>query len=113
MNQVQSSPLHPMLALFRPLVATREIELLADAINAALDVSYRGLSVYAYARFGKSEGVTYLVDHPQWLGTRMAALRTIIMPKAEKRTDGSFISTLLNCFNVRVSPRTTPRKLPL
>lgn len=110
MKQTQTPQLHPMLALFRPLVATREIELLSDAINAALDVSYRGLSVYAYARFGKSEGVTYLVDHPQWLGSRMAALRTLIMPKTDKRTDGSFISTLLNCFNVRVSPRTTPNE---
>jgi hypothetical protein len=81
---------------------------LADAINAALDVSYRGLAVYAYARVGKSEGVTYLVSHSQWLGPRKAALRALVMPNAEKRTDGSFISTLLNCFNIKVSLRTTP-----
>lgn len=108
MNAPEQPALHPMLELFRPIVATHEIERLSDAINAALDVSYRGLSVFAFARFGKTEGITYLFRNQEWLGERKAALRTLIMPKADKRTDGSFISTLLNAFKVRVSPRSTP-----
>lgn len=108
MNARPQQSIHPMLGLFRPTVATREIEHLSDAINAALDVSYRGLSVYAFARFGKTEAITYLISHPEWIAPREAALRSLIMPKADKRTDGSFISTLLYAFKVRVSPRSTP-----
>lgn len=100
------SSTHPMLRMFRPSVATREIELLADAINSSLDVSYRGLSVYAYARYGKTEGVAFLTKHQEWLGVRRAALRMISISSPEKR-DGNFISNLLSCLEVRVSPRAT------
>ncbi|HEX7323794.1 MAG TPA: hypothetical protein VF292_00380 [Rhodanobacteraceae bacterium] len=99
---------HPMLELLRPAVATREIESLSNAILVALEMSYRGIGVYAYARFGKSEAATYLRVHKEWLGRHAAAILSFLSPLADKRTDGSFASTLLTGLNVRISSKSTP-----
>lgn len=99
---------HPMLELLRPTVATREIESLSNAILVALEASYRGICVYAYARFGKSEAATYLRLHKEWLGRHEAAILSFLCPLADKRTDGSFTSTLLIGLNVRISSKSTP-----
>lgn len=42
MNAIIDLLLHPLLQLFRPLIATHSIERVADAINAAIDMGYRG-----------------------------------------------------------------------
>ena len=99
---------HPMLELLRPTVATREIESLSNAILVALEASYRGIGVYAYARFGKSQAAEYLRLHKEWLGRHKAAILSFLSPLADKRTDGSFASTLLTGLKVRTSTKSTP-----
>lgn len=102
---------HPMLELLRPSVATREIEGLANAVLLALEASYRGMCVHAYARFGKTQAAKYLRDHREWLGRHKAAMLTFECPRAEKRTDSSFVATLLTAFRVRYSNKSRPHEL--
>lgn len=111
MNALLDVLLHPLLQLFRPLIATSAIERLADAINAAIDMGYRGLGVYGFARFGKTESITYLMDHPFWLEARPAALLRIDAPDSHKRTDNSFYQSLLTLLGVRVPSRAQPDEL--
>jgi len=100
-----------MLDLLRPSVATREIEALANAVLLAIEASYRGMCVYAYGRFGKTEAAKYLRDHREWLGRHKAAMRSFECPKADRRTDSSFVSTLLTGFRVRHSNKSRPHEL--
>lgn len=102
---------HPLLELFRPLIATYSIERVADAINAAIDMGYRGLGIYGFARFGKTESITYLINHPFWLAQRPAALLRVDAPDTHKRTDSSFFKSLLNLLAVRMPLRATPDEL--
>ena len=111
MNAHSHEAIHPMLDLLRPTVATREIEKLSDAIMLALEASYRGICVYSFARFGKTEAITYLRLHRKWLKEYKAAILTLECPKADKRTDGSFTSILLTWFKVRYSLKATPHEL--
>lgn len=105
------TPLHPLLEVFRPNVATPAIEDLADAILSTLDQGYRGLSVYGFARFGKTEAARYLMDHPEWLKDRPAALRSIEATDEKKRTDRTFYLNILNELRVRIPSRSTPAQL--
>lgn len=111
MNAQLNIPQHPLLQLFRPIVATRSIEGLADAINSALDMGYRGLGVYGFARFGKTEAMTYLIAHTEWLRERVAALICVDAPDTHKRTDSSFYKTLLTLLGVRIPPHAAPDEL--
>lgn len=111
MSMNDSTGLHPLLELFRPIIATASIERLADAVNAALDVSYRGLGVYGFGRIGKTEAVNYLVNHPQWLAARSAALLQIDAPDSRKRTDNTFYQSLLTLLGIRIPPRAVPDEL--
>lgn len=97
--------LHPLLQLFRPLVATNAIERLADAIKAAIDAGYRGLSVFGFARFGKTQSITYLMEHVNWLAGRTAALLRVDASEARKRTDRTFYQSLLATLGVRIPSR--------
>ncbi|OJY95741.1 MAG: hypothetical protein BGP25_13330 [Lysobacterales bacterium 63-13] len=97
--------MHPLLQLFRPIVATNAIERLADAVNAAIDAGYRGLSVFGFARFGKTQAITYLMDHLGWLGNRAAALLRVDASEARKRTDRTFYQSLLATLGVRIPSR--------
>ena len=111
MNTCTAEFQHPMLDLLRPTVATREIEELANAILLALEASYRGMCVYSYGRFGKTEAARYLRDHRAWLGRHKAAMLSFECPKAEKRTDSSFVATLLTGFKIRYSNKSRPHEL--
>jgi hypothetical protein len=111
MNAKPKLTLHPLLRLFRPTVATRSIERLADAINSSLDMGYRGLSVYGFARFGKTEGKNYLIQYPEWLFPRTAALLQIDVPDTHKRTDRSFYQSFLTLLGLRIPNRATPDEL--
>lgn len=111
MNSLLDIMLHPLLQLFRPLIATPSIERVADAINAAIDMGYRGLCVFGFARFGKTESITYLIDHMFWLNDRPAALLRVDAPDTHKRTDSSFFQSLLTLLGVRIPPRANPDEL--
>ncbi|WP_297833535.1 ATP-binding protein [Thermomonas sp.] len=111
MNAIIDLLLHPLLQLFRPLIATHPIERVADAINAAIDMGYRGLGVFGFARFGKTESITYLIDHPFWLAQRPAAMLRVDAPDTHKRTDSSFFRSLLTLLGVRVPLRANPDEL--
>mgnify|MGYP003583718545 CR=1 FL=1 len=102
---------HPLLHLFRPSIATRPIELLADAINAAIDAGYRGIGVYGFARFGKTEAQCYLCNHTEWMGQRLGALLMLDAPETHKRTDSTFFQSLLTLFGVRIPARSNPDQL--
>ena len=113
MNAIVIEPCHPLAQLFRPSIATPAIEALADAINSALDVGYRGLSVYGFARFGKTEGISYLVSHPKWIEPRRAAMLRIDAPEASKRSDSGFYRSTLTLLGVRRPARAEPEDLCL
>lgn len=102
---------HPLLQLFRPTIATHAIEHLADAIHAAIDVGYRGIGVYGYARFGKTEATCYLCDHREWLGRRGAAIIQIDAPDTRKRSDSTFFQSLLTLLRAPVPLRANPDQL--
>ena len=111
MNAILDVLLHPLLQLFRPTIATNAIERLADAINAAIDIGYRGICVFGFARFGKTESITYLMDHRLWLAARPAALLRVDSPDSHKRTDSSFYKSLLTLLGVRIPARAQPDEL--
>lgn len=111
MNTLLSPAMHPLLQLFRPIMATYSIEMLADAINSALDIGYRGLGVYGYARFGKTESITYLMTHAEWLKDRRAALLRLDAPDTRKRTDSSYYQSWLTLLGVRIPARAGPDAL--
>jgi hypothetical protein len=104
---VTLSTTHPMEELFRPTVATNPIERIADAIHAALDVGYRGLGIYGFARFGKSEAVSYLINHPEWLHDRKAAFFCIDAPDGHTRSDTLFLRMYMATLGLRTPPRAT------
>lgn len=108
---VTLSATHPMEALFRPTVATNPIERTADAIHAALDVGYRGIGIYGFARFGKSEAVSYLIQHPGWLRDRKAAFFCIDAPDGHKRSDTLFLRMYMACLGLRTPLRATQVEL--
>lgn len=109
--RTEVAPAHPLLHDFRPSVATPAIEGLADAILLALEQGYRGLSVYGFARFGKTEAVRYLVDHPFWLKGRPAALLFIEATDQTKRTDKTFYTSVLSELGIGIPSRVRPEKL--
>jgi hypothetical protein len=99
---------HPLMQLFRPPVATRAIEALADAINSALDAAYRGLCVYGFARHGKTEALDYLAAHRSWIPARRpAVILSLDAPNTSKRTDTTFYQALLTAFRVPTAARAT------
>lgn len=102
---------HPLLQLFRPTIATHAIEQLADAIHAAIDVGYRGIGVYGFARFGKTEATCYLCDHQEWLGRRSAAILQVDAPDTRKRSDSTFFQSLLTLLRAPVPLRANPDQL--
>lgn len=102
---------HPLLDLFRPTVATPAIERLCDAILAALDAGYRGVGVYGFARFGKTEATNYIRDRKQWLEPRKAAITAIDAPDNRKRSDASCFQWLLATLGVRMPARATTDQL--
>ncbi|RDS83606.1 ATP-binding protein [Dyella monticola] len=112
MNAVAAFPMpHPLEQLFRPTVATNPIERLADAINSALDVGYRGLGIFGFARFGKSEAVQYLMHHPEWMGDRRAAFFRMDAPDGHKRSDTTFFKMCMALLGVRIPARATQVEL--
>lgn len=110
-DQEQQSTAHPLLDLFRPTVATPAIERLADAILSALDAGYRGLGVYGYARFGKTEATNYVIERTDWLRERRAAITAIDAPESRKRSDSSCFQWLLSTLGVRMPARATTDQL--
>ena len=102
---------HPLEMLFRPIVATHSIERVADAINSALDAGYRGIGIYGFARFGKSETVNYLMSHPEWLGDRKAAFFRMDAPDGSKRSDTMFFKMFMAMLGLRIPARTTQVEL--
>lgn len=104
-------PRHPMLELLRPTVATREIERLTNGTVLALEASYRGIGVYSYGRFGKTEAAKYMREHRQWLGRHRATMVSFESPQADRRTDSSFIAAMLTAFRVRYSNKSRPHEL--
>jgi hypothetical protein len=111
MNVDMNFSMHPLELLFRPAVATNSIERVADAINSALDVGYRGLGIFGFARFGKSESIGYLINHPDWLGCRKAAFLRMDAPDSHKRSDGTFFKICLALLSMRIPARATPVEL--
>nr|QWM97316.1 ATP-binding protein [Lysobacter sp.] len=111
MNLIDAPPIHPLLKLFRPSIATCAIERLADGIHSALDVSYRGLGVFGFARFGKTEAINYLMSHLDWLKDRTGALLQVDAPDSRKRTDSTFYQSWLTLLGVRIPPRAQPDEL--
>ncbi|MCD9127678.1 ATP-binding protein [Luteimonas fraxinea] len=102
---------HPLLDLFRPTVATPAIERLCDAILSALDAGYRGMGVYGFARFGKTEATCYIRDRKHWLEPRSAAITAIDAPDNRKRSDASCFQWLLATLGVRMPARATTDQL--
>ena len=108
---IEDATVHPLLRIFRPNVATPAIEALADAILITLDQGYRGLSVYGFARFGKTEAARYLMDHTDWLRSRIAAIRSVEATDQKKRTDRTFYHSILHQLRVRFPARANPEEL--
>ncbi|MFC4761753.1 ATP-binding protein [Dyella koreensis] len=114
MNALNISPSyaqHPLEQLFRPTVATHPIERLADAINSALDVGYRGICIFGFARLGKSEAANYLINHPEWLGDRKAAFVHMDAPDGHKRSDTTFFRMCMALLGLRIPARGTQVEL--
>jgi hypothetical protein len=111
MDHNPSENQHPMLELLRPAVATREIERLTNFALVALEASYRGICVYSYGRFGKTQAAKYMREHRAWLGRHRATMLSFESHKADKQTDSSFIAAMLTAFHVRYSNKSRPHEL--
>lgn len=84
---------HPMLHPKRPLVATRSIEALAEAIKIAIEDGHQGIQVNGRARDGKTAAASYLQTHLSWLDHPAYVLR-VTMPRRTNHTDVAFYKAI-------------------
>ncbi|BDU21630.1 AAA family ATPase [Dyella sp. GSA-30] len=84
---------HPMLRDARPLIATRCIEGLAEAIKIAIEDGHQGIQVQGRSRDGKTKAAIYLQTHPSWLDDSAYIFR-ITMPRRSNHSDTAFYKTI-------------------
>jgi hypothetical protein len=85
--------MHPMLKAKRPIIPTRCIEALANAIKIAIEDGHQGIQINGRARDGKTMAATYLQTHLSWLDNPAFVLR-ISMPRRTNHSDTAFYKTI-------------------
>lgn len=96
--------IHPLRKPQRPIIATRPIEALADAIKLAIEDSHQGIQVYGRSRDGKTKASTYLQSHDSWLDEPTAVLR-ISMPRRMNLSDSAFYTIIQMELGLLPHPR--------
>lgn len=81
--------IHPMLRDKRPIIPTRQIEALGDAIKLTIQDGHLGLQVQGRARDGKSRACMYLIEHPRWI-ENFAMLPKVTLERRTNLSDNGF-----------------------
>lgn len=98
--------IHPLRKSNRPIIATRPIEALADAIKIAIEDGHQGIQVYGRSRDGKTMASSYLQSHDSWLDEPAAVLR-ISMVRRENLSDSAFYIIIQMALGLLQHPRSS------
>lgn len=98
---------HPMLRDERPLIATRCIESLAEAIKIAIEDGHQGIQVQGRSRDGKTKAAIYLQEHPSWLDNSAYIFR-VTMTRRSKHSDTAFYKTIQSELELSQHPHSGP-----
>lgn len=94
------NPNHPMLMdENRPLIATKPVEQLTNAIVTSLQKGRRGIQVCGRGGDGKSEATKYLYKCRDWLA-KPAPVYWLAIPRRTKGTDSVFYKVIQDGLNL-------------
>ena len=102
---MSDSLIHPMLRVNRPLISTRSIERLANAIIVAVEQGHHGIKTIGVGQSGKSSGYLQLAATEKWRASHPMTIQFVRMSKTEKSSEGTFFSTWQYCMGLRVWER--------